>query len=180
MKILAALFIALSVSPRTHAADITPISARSPEILATYKQAPKFLKAVRKLPISLRAQCESLLASQLRLQKETDSWKMYSLYEMLTEQKLMTGELVRVPTVTQLSESLPRYTNFKISNELENGAIIVADLGPQCGPDPLSPRKGAYFLKCGDFLIGSGLIRADRLDLAKCANVRVLALPGTR
>ena len=177
MKIvLSILFAVLS------ATTAMGVSARSPEVLATYSAAPAFRNSVLKLEPRLRSACLALLDLQIRLQAQTDSWKLYSLYEMLASQNLMTGALVRVPTVTLLSESLPKYTSYRLiqgpltsAKQLPNGSILIADVGRTCGPDPLSVTKGAYFLKCGDDLIGSGLISVFKLKMKECANVRVLA-----
>lgn len=156
------------------------ISARSPEVLASYAATPEFSSSIKKLKPKVRNFCQTLLNSQLRLQKETDSWKLYSLYEALTQEKLMTGELVRVPTVTEISGSLPKYTGYRLLKTMDNqdGSILVAAPGAACGPDPLAVTKGAYFVKCGSFLIGSGLMRIKDLKVSSCLNPRLLKNPA--
>jgi hypothetical protein len=93
----------------------------------------------------------------------------------------MTGALQRVPTVIEVAGVIPKYTNYRVVNEpvtvvskIKSGTLLFADKGTQCGPDALAVTKGAYFLKCGDYLIGSGLIKADKLDLKKCLKVQIL------
>lgn len=158
----------------------TTLSAQNPEVLASYAAAQEFVDGLSLLKPKIQSMCKSLLASQLRLQQTKDTWKLYSLYEMLDNQNLMTDELLRVPTVTELANALPQYTHYRVSSrpnalvDLKSGSILVADKGAQCGPDPYSVIKGAYFLKCGDFLIGSGLVRLADLQEANCLNLRTL------
>lgn len=155
------------------------ISARSPEILATYKLKDEAFASFKKMPTSMAKLCGEFLEIQLRQLQETDSWKMYSFYELLKNQNLMTHELVRVATVTELRDAIPQYTeyrklSFKGLSQMPNGSILVADKNTQCGPDPLALVKGAYFMKCGEFLIGSGLVRVQALKLNQCQNLSLL------
>jgi hypothetical protein len=189
MKIISLFFIlflitaaqAFAESKEVAFSTTSTISARSPEILATYQQADAFVAGLDGLRPRLQRICKSLLDSQLKLLKETDSWKMYSFYEMLTEQRLMTGKLQRVGTITEMPGVIPKYTDYRLKNVdtsdlslLRSGSLIFSDKGAQCGPDPLSVTKGAYFVKCGDYLIGSGLIRVEELKIKECLNVRVM------
>ncbi len=183
---IAIISILISISPLLAQAQ-AQLSARSPEVLASYASAPEFLAGVKNLNPKIQSLCESLLESQLRLQKETDSWKLYSLYEALSSEQLMTAELVRVPTVTEVSGSLPRYTGYRVVKnpnlslqQNADGSILVVAPGAACGPDPLAVTKGAYFVKCGSFLIGSGLIRINTLKVQRCLKPRILINPFLR
>lgn len=174
--------LALIISSITQAqAQEVAISAFNPEVISTYSQSDEFLAGLKNLKPKIAAMCADLLSAQLRLQQEKDTWKMYSLYEMFEKQALMTSQLQRVGTVTELAGVIPKYTNYRLNKEplpevtkLKSGSLLIADKGSPCGPDLLAPRKGAYFLKCGDYLIGSGLVKVHNLNLKKCLNVRML------
>lgn len=161
------------------------ISARSPEVLATYSQAEQMRAQLKTLSPKLQRVCGDLLATQLRMQTETDSWKMYSLYEVFAREGLMTGALQRVGTVTELAGAIPKYTAYRLLKTkqalqpslLKDGSILIADLGV-CGPDPLAVRKGSYYMKCGSYLIGSGLLKTNSMNVKACRNVRVLVNPS--
>lgn len=169
-------------------------SARNPEVLGSYEIGPdrpqkrsgEFSDAIRLLNPSARNFCDNLLKSQMSMMQVNESWKLHSLYEAMGNSKLMTGTLVRVPIVAEIVESMPRYSGYKRvlagapQGDLQNlkdimdGDILVSAVGSPCGPDRLAPKKGSYFLKCGKFLIGSGLLLSSDYGKLSCSTIKVL------
>ena len=178
---LVLLIVIFFVNP-LRAAEPVKISARNPEVLASYADAAEMRAQLKSLSPKLQRVCGDLLETQLRMHNETDNWKMYSLYEVFEREALMTGPLQRVPTITELASAIPKYTAYRpmktkqvpVPALLKNGSILIADKGVACGPDPLALTKGAYFMKCGAYLIGSGLMKTQALAVKSCKDVRVL------
>lgn len=176
------LLIVLFFANPLRAAEPVKISARSPEVLATYAAASEMRAQLKSLSPKLQRVCGDLLETQLRMHNETDSWKMYSLYEVFEREALMTGSLQRVATITELAGAIPKYTAYRLMKTkqvpvptlMKDGSILIADKGVACGPDPLALTKGAYFMKCGSYLIGSGLMKTQALSVKSCKSIRVL------
>ena len=169
-------------------------SARNPEVLSSYeigvdrpqKTAFDFENAIAKLPPPIKLFCRNLLASQQRMMPVNESWKLHSLYEAMADSSLMTGTLVRVPIVAPLVDSLPQYSAYRrvLSDSrqsdllnlksVRDGDLLISAVGRPCGPDRLAPIKGSYFLKCGSFLIGSGLLKASDYKRQQCSEIKVM------